>query len=137
MNHTNMKKLGILLVFLLFGAGISFAQEKGGIPRQILTVAEQMPEFPGGVEALKTYLAKTLHYPKSAYKKEIQGRVLARFIVEPDGSISDPEILNSLSEDCDKETLRVIRKMPRWHPARQNNAFVAVYYTLPITFSLD
>lgn len=132
-----MKKLVILLGFLLLGAGISFAQEKTNIPRQILTEADQMPEFPGGMEALKTYLGKTIRYPKSAYKKEIQGRVLARFIVEPDGTITDPEILSSLSEDCDKETLRVIRKMPRWHPARQNNAFVAVYYTLPITFSLD
>ncbi|WP_118972698.1 energy transducer TonB [Taibaiella koreensis] len=137
MKDTHMRRLSGILWFLLVGSAISFAQEKTVIPRQILTSAGQMPEFPGGNDALKTYLAKSVRYPKSAYKKGIQGRVLARFIVEPDGSVSDPEIISSLSEDCDKETLRVIRKMPRWHPARQNNAFVAVYYTLPITFSLE
>lgn len=127
-----------ILCFLLLSAGISFAQERTtAIPREVLTEAEQMPEFPGGVAALKTYLAKTIRYPKSAYKHDVQGRVMARFVVEPDGHISNPEIIGSLDEACDEETLRVIRKMPRWHPGRQNNAFVAVYYTLPVTFSLD
>ncbi len=132
-----MRKYIICLLFLLFGAGISFAQEATiKIPRQIFTTVEQAPEFPGGNDALKQYLAKKIRYPKSAYQKDIEGKVVVRFIVEPDGSISDPEIINSLDPDCDKETLRVIGKMPRWHPGRQNGAFVAAYYVLPVSFRL-
>ncbi|MFA6058176.1 MAG: energy transducer TonB [Taibaiella sp.] len=127
----------ISTLFLLFGAGISFAQEsKNKIPREILTIVEQVPEFPGGPAALNAFLAKNLRYPKSASKNNIEGRVIARFVVETDGSIGNPEIINSVSLDCDKETLRVINKMPRWNPGRQNGVAAAVYYTLPVSFKL-
>lgn len=97
---------------------------------------EQMPEFPGPPGAMNRFLAGQLRYPPEALKNKTQGQVQVRFIVEPDGRISNPEIVRSLSPECDAETLRVIRKMPRWHPGRQNGAFVAVYYTIPVTFSL-
>jgi protein TonB len=132
-----MKFFIIIVLFLLSGAGISFAQkEDNKIQRQILTTVEQMPEFRGGKEALNKFLAKNLHYPKSAFNNNIEGRVVARFIVETDGSISNPEIIDSVSPDCDKETLRVIYKMPRWNPGRQNGVAAASYYTLPVSFKL-
>lgn len=86
---------------------------------------------------MKQFLAKHIRYPKSAYKNNIEGKVVVRFIIEPDGTVTDPEIIQTLDEACDAETLRVIRKMPRWHPGRHNGAFVATYYILPVTFSLD
>jgi periplasmic protein TonB len=134
-----MKKKIVSLLFLLSGAGISFAQDtvKSSIPRQVFTATEHAPEFPGGTGALHTFLAKNIHYPKSAYTQDVQGRVVAQFIVEPDGSLTDIRIKHSLTPDCDKETLRVISKMPLWNPGRQNGAFVAVYYTLPVTFKLQ
>lgn len=133
-----MKHYLICIGFLLFSAGISFAQEgKSNIPRQVFTFVEQAPGFPGGPGVLKQFLARHIRYPKSAYKNDIEGKVVVRFIVEADGSISDPEIMQALDPDCDKETLRVIRKMPKWNPGRQNGAFVATYYQLPVTFSLQ
>ena len=132
-----MKKYVLALLFLLVCAGISFAQEAVKIPREVFTAVEQTPEFPGGPDALRQFLAKKIRYPKKAYKKDIEGKVVIRFIVEADGSITAPEVLHSLDPECDAETLRVIRKMPMWNPGRQNGAFVAVYYTLPVTFSLQ
>ena len=132
-----MRFLIITMLFLLSGAGISFAQENSNkIPREIFTTVQQMPEFPGGKEALNKFIAKNLRYPKSAYSKSIEGRVVARFIVETDGSISNAEIVNSVSPDCDEETLRVINKMPKWNPGRHNGVAAACYYTLPISFKL-
>ncbi len=133
-----IRKYILAFLFLLSCAGISFAQDAGNkIPRQVFTDVEQAPGFPGGSDALKLYLAKKIRYPKNAYKNDIEGKVVVRFIVEPDGSIANPEILQSLDPECDEETLRVVRKMPMWNPGRQNGAFVAVYYTLPVTFSLQ
>jgi periplasmic protein TonB len=132
-----MRFFTIVMLFLLSGAGISFGQEdKNNIPREIFTAVEQVPEFPGGPAVLNAFLAKNLHYPKSAFKNNVEGRVIARFVVETDGSISNAEIVRSLDADCDKETLRVINKMPRWNPGRQNGVAAAVYYTLPVSFKL-
>ncbi len=136
--RTFMKIFSSLLIFLLLSAGISFAQEDDPkIQRQIFTSIEQMPEFPGGPAAMNKFLSKKLKYPKSAYKNNIEGRVVVQFIVEVDGTLSDIKIKHSLDPDCDKETLRVIRKMPKWNPGRQNGVAAACYYTLPVTFKLD
>jgi protein TonB len=132
-----MKFFIAITLFLLSGAGISYAQESGNkIPREIFTTVEQMPEFPGGQAALNAFLSKNLRYPKSAFKNNIEGRVVVRFVIETDGSISNPEIVRSLDTDCDRETLRVINKMPRWNPGRQNGVAASVYYTLPVSFKL-
>jgi protein TonB len=111
-------------------------QEQHTISREVFTHAEQMPDFPGGKAALSKYLSKNIKYPEEAYKHNIQGKVHVRFIVETDGSISDIRIQKGLSHGCDEETLRVLKKMPKWNPGMQNGAFVAVYYNLPVTFSL-
>lgn len=133
-----MKLFCCLLLFLLSYAGISFARkQEHKIPRQIFTTAEQMPEFPGGKEALNRFLAKHLKYPKNACKNKIEGRVVARFVVETDGRISNVEIEHSVDADCDKETLRVIAKMPKWNPGRQHGVAAAIYYSLPVTFQLE
>lgn len=131
-----MKKL----LFLLFLAGLcrsASAQEAAPLPvqREVLTTVEQMPEFPGGNSALYKYLSKKIKYPKKAKKEKTEGKVVVRFVVEPDGSLSNPVVLSKVGDGCEEEILRVIRKMPRWNPGRQNDAFVAVYYTLPVSFS--
>lgn len=95
-----------------------------------------MPEFPGGNEALVKYLIKNVRYPKKAYKEQVEGTVQVRFIVETDGSISGEEIVQTVSEACDKETLRIIRKMPVWNPGRQAGVAVACYFTVPVRFNL-
>jgi len=133
-----MKKMRLyLLMFLLLLAGISFAQEQGhNIPRQIFTTVDEMPEFPGGRPAMGKFMAKHLRYPRSAVSGNVEGKVVVRFIVETDGSLSDITIQESVNPDCDAETLRVVGKMPRWNAGRHQGAAAACYYSLPVTFSL-
>lgn len=100
-------------------------------------LVRQMPSFPGGPEILKKYLDVHLRYPEQAMKAGIEGRIYARFVVQPDGRLTDVRIMRGLGYGCDKEVLRLIAQMPRWVPGQQDGKKVPVYYTLPVTFKRD
>lgn len=98
---------------------------------------EQMPYFPGGEAELKKFIDSNLKYPVVAQEEGIQGRVIIRFVVEEDGSISNVNIIRGIDPSCDKEAFRLIKTSPKWNPGKQNGKAVRVYYTLPIIFKLD
>ena len=98
-----------------------------------LHTAEFMPEFPGGIEALKKFLLKNIRQPDDLQPGE-RIVVLASFIVARNGGIEQMKIINSGRADLDKEVLRVIGKMPSWKLGVQNGHEVSVYFNLPVTF---
>ena len=100
-------------------------------------VVEQMPEYPGGPKALMEFLNNNVQYPAEAEKAGIQGRVIATFVVEKDGSISQPTVVKSVNPLLDAEAIRVISAMPNWIPGKQNGKVVRVKYTVPLSFNLD
>ena len=102
----------------------------------VFNVVEQMPSFPGGMEALMQYLAKNMRYPVEAQKNKVQGRVVVGFIVSKDGDIKKAHILRGVDPELDAEAIRVIESMPRWMPGMQRGKAVAVSYTLPVMFRL-
>lgn len=102
----------------------------------VFDVVEQMPEYPGGIAALLEYLMKNVKYPADAEKQKIEGRVIATFIVETDGSISNIEVARPVFPSLDAEAVRVLSGMPKWTPGRQNGKEVRVKYTVPISFNL-
>ena len=101
----------------------------------VFNVVEQMPSFPGGMEALMQYLAKNMRYPVEAQKNKVQG-VVVGFIVSKDGDIKKAHILRGVDPELDAEAIRVIESMPRWMPGMQRGKAVAVSYTLPVMFRL-
>ena len=96
---------------------------------------DQMPEFPGGMEALNTYLRNNIRYPQEAQKAGIQGQVIIQFIVSKDGSITDAEVVESVDPQLDAEGLRLIKNMPRWKPGMRKGQAIRVKQTLPIRFA--
>ena len=102
----------------------------------ICELPEVNPQFPGGQSALMAYLQTNLHYPPTAAKKGVEGRVLVSFVVEKDGTIGNAEIVRSRDAELDAEALRVVKAMPNWKPATLNGSPVRVKFNLPITFSL-
>ena len=106
-------------------------------PEKPFDVVEQMPEFPGGQEALMQFLRQEVKYPKEASKDGIQGRVVVQFVVEKDGSISEVEVVKKVNEHLDAEAIRVVNAMPKWKPGKQKGENVRVKYTLPISFRLS
>ena len=103
----------------------------------VFDVVEEMPQYPGGPQALFKFLGENVHYPEEAEKAGIQGRVIATFVVEKDGSISQPTVVKSVDPLLDAEAIRVISAMPNWKPGRQNGKVVRVKYTVPLSFNLD
>ncbi|MBR2192760.1 MAG: energy transducer TonB [Bacteroidaceae bacterium] len=104
---------------------------------EIFQVVEQMPEFPGGMQALMAYLSKNIKYPSVAQDNGIQGRVFISFVVNKDGSIVDPEVIKSVDAALDKEAMRVVKAMPKWNPGKQRGKPVRVKYTVPVLFRLQ
>lgn len=104
---------------------------------KVFDVVEQMPSFPGGDAELMKYLSSHIKYPVVAEENGIQGRVIATFVVERDGSISDVKVFKSVDPSLDKEAIRVLKSMPKWIPGRQNGSAVRVKYTVPVTFRLQ
>ncbi len=103
---------------------------------EIFQVVEEMPEFPGGMEALLTYLSKNIKYPSMAQDNNIQGRVIVEFVVNKDGTIVDPVVKRSVDPSLDNEAMRVIKAMPKWKPGKQRGKPVRVRYTVPVLFRL-
>ena len=104
---------------------------------KVFDVVEQMPQFPGGPNALFEYLSKNIKYPVVAEENGIQGRVIVTFVVERDGSITDVKVAKSVDPSLDKEAMRVVKSMPHWIPGMQNGSAVRVKYTVPVTFRLQ
>lgn len=104
---------------------------------EIFSHVEVPPQFPGGDKALMQWLGENIKYPTIAAEQGIQGRVVLRFVVGPDGSVGNVEVQRSLDPSLDKEAIRVVKKMPKWIPGKQNGNSVYVYYTLPVLFKLQ
>lgn len=98
---------------------------------------EQQPEYPGGLDALRTFLSKNLNYPRAAASSGVSGRVYVSFVVNTDGSLTDIQVLKGIGFGCDEEAVRVMHKMPHWRPGKQSGRTVRVKYNLPISFTLE
>lgn len=104
---------------------------------EAFAVVEQMPEFPGGMKELMTYLKDNIKYPKAAQDKKVQGRVIVQFVVEKDGTPTEFNVVRSVDPNLDAEALRVLGGMPKWKPGMQKGQVVRVKYTVPVAFRLQ
>lgn len=103
---------------------------------EIFVAVEQQAEFPGGLPALMKWLSNNIRYPEAAQQNDIQGRVIVKFVVEKDGSIGAADIVKGVDKDLDREAIRVVKKMPKWQPGKNNGVAVRSYFTLPVVFKL-
>jgi len=104
---------------------------------ETFVVVENQPEFPGGNEAMRKFLADNILYPKEAQEKGIQGRVICNFIVRKDGSITDVSVVRGVDPLLDAEAVRLLQSMPSWKPGTQRGQAVNVRFTLPVEFRLE
>ena len=99
---------------------------------KVFDIVDENPHFPGGNGAMLDWLSKNIHYTSGC--ASIQGRVVVSFFVEPDGSLSDIELVQKVDPELDNEVLRVVKAMPKWIPVVHNRKAIRAKYTLPITF---
>ena len=114
-------------------------EQNSALPEEkkpLFFIVEQMPEYPGGEEALLDFIASTVKYPDEAMEKGIEGRVYVSFTISDKGKVMDAKIAKGVDPLLDKEALRVIKSMPDWKPGVQRGVPVNVQFTVPINFSL-
>ena len=102
----------------------------------IFYAVEQPAEFPGGIHALMQWLSNNVKYPEEAQQSKIEGRVITKFVIEKDGTVSDVQVTTSVNPVLDAEAVRVIKNMPKWRPGKNNDIPVRTYFNLPISFKL-
>lgn len=110
----------------------------GNGPEEIFTIVEEMPQFPGGEQAMIKYIYDNIKYPPLAREAGITGTVYISWVVNREGKVTNVEILRGVKggKDLDKEAERVIGSMPGWKPGKQNGRPASVKYNMPIKFSL-
>ena len=108
-------------------------EPKQEVENKVFTVAEVMPSFPN----VNAWLASHIQYPAVAAENGVQGRVIVKFVVGRDGSVSQAQIVRGVDQSLDREALRVVNSMPKWSPGMNNGQPANVWFTLPITFKLQ
>lgn len=126
----------IITITLCLISSKNFAQVAIDTTGEIIMYAEVMPQFNEGEEEMYKFISTNLNYPILAKENGIEGKVIVRFVVEKNGSLSNIEILKKVGWGCDEEAMKLIKKMPNWIPGKMNGKPVRTYYTLPIVFSL-
>jgi TonB family protein len=97
---------------------------------------QELPEYPGGMNALYDFIKTNIKYPTVITEKGIYGTCYVRYTVDIDGSIKDVKILKGVKDcpECDEEAKRVISIMPNWIPGKINGKASSTFFNLPIKF---
>lgn len=142
-------KNNILLLLVLFLTANSWSQDAPPPPptptravedsNYVYQFVDVEAEFPGGREELLKYLASTIQYPKKAAELKLGGKCYIQFVVEKDGTITNPKIIRGVPDfpECDAEALRVVRLMPKWKPGEVGGKVVRSNFTLPVIFKIN
>lgn len=117
--------------------GINAPQDVPKKDTVVFLEVEEMPQYPGGLEAMMKFLIENIRYPEQARKDSIQGKVFVNFIVEADGKVSNARVLRGIGGGCNEEAVRVVSLMPAWTPGKQQGRNVRVSFNLPIVFALQ
>ena len=105
-------------------------------PEEVLSYAEVMPEFPGGMPEMVKYLLENMIYPEEMKENGIEGRIFVQFVVTKTGSIQDITIARGI-DGLNREAIRLVKQMPNWKPGINNGKVVNVKMVIPIRFSLE
>ena len=127
-----MKKyLKIFLFFSVF-AGISTAQSN------VITIAENMPSFPGGMTEVLKYFQKNAIFPSEAREGGYSGNAIVQFVIDTMGKVKNPQIIKSAGYKClNDEAIRVVSKMSNWNRGYNSAKSVEVNVNLGVSFAIN
>ncbi|MCA1760005.1 MAG: energy transducer TonB [Bacteroidales bacterium] len=123
----------VLFTAVLCQAQTQENKMKDGVYQEV----EEMPEYPGGINALKSEIASSINYPDEAKKNGIQGKVFVSFVVDEQGKVTNAKIERGVEASLDQESLRVVNNLKSWKPGKEKGKAVKVTYTIPINYALE
>ncbi|WP_075350679.1 energy transducer TonB [Algoriphagus marinus] len=130
-------KIGVAsLALFAFSAFLETSEAMAQTQQEIHKEVDQMPVPPGGMEGFTKYMIENLKYPASAKENKIEGKVFVSFVVKPDGSIENPEIIRGIGGGCDEEAMRMVANSGTWTPGIKDGKAVATQMVLPVMFKL-
>ncbi len=129
-------KMFFAIVFLLSTVLCQAQNKEHKVKDGVYQEVDEMPEYPGGDEALKNDLIGSINYPEEARKKGIQGKVYVSFVVDEQGKVTNAKIERGVEPSLDKESLRVVGELKTWKPGKEKGKIVKVAYTIPINYAL-
>ncbi|MCF6364882.1 MAG: energy transducer TonB [Bacteroidales bacterium] len=111
--------------------------EEEVVDDEIFVFVKNMPEYPGGIMALRRWIGSNVNYPAVARENGIQGTVYLRFEVTKTGAVGKVELQKGVDPLLDEEAIKVVKKLARFKPGVQNGRKVNVWFSLPVTFKLN
>ena len=124
----------ISMAFLFTGVNADAQDTKNADPRYLLL--DEHPTFKGGTpNDFAVWVSQNVKYPKSAKEAGIEGTVKVHFVIDKKGKISEAHVCESVHPLLDKEAVKVIKKSPKWKPAKKDGRPVKVSYTMPVMFN--
>jgi TonB family protein len=103
---------------------------------KVYTYIDQMPSYPGGDEALYSFISNNIVYPEVAKRAGVEGKIYVQFVIDKDGSVTDVKTQKGIGAGCDEEAVRVVKLMPKWIPGKNNDEVVKTRISIPVVFSL-
>ena len=116
---------------------IQAADDDSVAPGEMFIDNEELPEYPGGNEAMQEYIKSNKRYPQEAMDRGIAGRVIVQFIVEEDGTLTEGKVVKPVDPQLDAEAIRIMRSMPKWEPGETRGKPIRMRFTFPVTFRLE
>ncbi|MCF8373638.1 MAG: TonB family protein [Bacteroidales bacterium] len=101
---------------------------------EVFTFTDEMPEFPGGIVALNSYIQKNIRAAEETKEVRSCGVVYVEFVVNETGKVAQSKVVNGRNPKLDQIALELIEALPDWKPGRQSGQLVKVSFTLPIRF---
>jgi TonB family protein len=128
-----------LISLLMLGGSVLLFQKplKAGISTPQDTETSISAQYPGGHDALISFIKSNIRYPESARTKGLSGIVYLQFFVEADGSLGEVKVIKGFDNECDAEALRVLKLCKKWIPVMKEGKGVKSSNTLPVKFALD
>ena len=126
-----MRQINALVLLIGFYSSWGQVIDSTSIDKDIFIDPEGVASFPGGNDSLIAFINKNLITPRTKTKP---GKVFVGFIVNKDGTLSDFEIVKGLTEECNRNAIQVVKKMPSWIPGTMYNKPVRQRFVLPIKF---
>lgn len=131
------KKIFLTVLVALLAVFVANADTPKKYKGKVYEVVDAMPEYPGGVRALMTFLKDNVRYPAQSVKDKEEGIVIVKFIIEKDGTPTNFTVERSVSPSLDNAAIETLKQMQKWTPGKYKGKPVRVYMNSPIMFRLN